>query len=69
MKARNHKRTERVWRALYANYNRGRDIGQPEDLREALVDMIADIGHFCDRFGFQQSEVERLAEAHYRDER
>ena len=69
MRAKNHKRTERVWRALYANYSRSRDIGQPDDLREALVDLVADIGHFCDRFSFGYEEIFDTAEAHYRAER
>ena len=67
IKPKNTKRADRIWTCMRAFYPAARD-GQP-DIRPAVIDLMIDVHHLCDKLGIDFSQVENVAYAHYIDER
>ena len=69
IKAKNKKRTDRVWGSLVWFYAKCRRFLSDEDIRSATIELMTDIRHHCDRWGLKYDDLEQVAEGHYLKER
>lgn len=64
----NIKRSKRAQAAL-GKYVRMNDETLLEDIETGLVDLLADLRHFCDHAGLDFDKCAGMATGHYMDER
>ena len=62
----NTRRVLKIYRTLLTEYNEARSRTMtPDEVHDGIVDLLADIRHYCDSEGFDLGKLDRIAHDHY----